>query len=245
MIELSNEEKTAFINLCASAQEIEIAAEFQNWMRTHVNAFFPFGMMAAVRGSILDDIIFVEQLISVDDPDEFLRPLQMQTKLSDRPVVEKWHREREPQMIHDAPMTQLIPHLACARENKYSLQNLAVHGQIDKQGHEGTYYCFARIAESLGERHRQKLKLMVPQLHHAMCKLRTNSVMPPAAPSNPCLTTREREILHLVGHGKTNREIAALLARSQRTINNHVHAILSKLGVANRAEATARLRQNG
>lgn len=55
------------------------------------------------------------------------------------------------------------------------------------------------------------------------------------------LTAKEQEVLaHLVA-GATNQDIATLLSRSQRTIENHVSAILNKLNVANRMEAMLRV----
>ena len=57
------------------------------------------------------------------------------------------------------------------------------------------------------------------------------------------LSPRQREILQLVAQGKTNREIAQLFKRSESTVLNHVHAILRRLGVANRTEATVRWMQ--
>jgi DNA-binding NarL/FixJ family response regulator len=56
------------------------------------------------------------------------------------------------------------------------------------------------------------------------------------------LTTREEEILRLLEEGMSNREIAHLLCIAVHTVKNHVHSILSKLGVRSRAEAAARLR---
>jgi len=51
------------------------------------------------------------------------------------------------------------------------------------------------------------------------------------------LTTRELEVLALVGEGLTNRQIAAQLFISPKTAGLHVSHILGKLGVANRTQA--------
>lgn len=51
------------------------------------------------------------------------------------------------------------------------------------------------------------------------------------------LTRREREILELLAVGHSDADIANTLFISQRTVNNHVHAILGKLGVHNRTQA--------
>jgi DNA-binding NarL/FixJ family response regulator len=53
------------------------------------------------------------------------------------------------------------------------------------------------------------------------------------------LSTREREVLAQLAAGKTNREIAATLVISQHTVGRHVESIFAKLGVTNRAAATA------
>jgi len=54
------------------------------------------------------------------------------------------------------------------------------------------------------------------------------------------LTVREGEVARLIGQGRTNREIAAELGISDRTVAAHVQNILNKLGASNRAEIAAR-----
>ncbi|KRE22887.1 LuxR family transcriptional regulator [Agromyces sp. Soil535] len=64
-----------------------------------------------------------------------------------------------------------------------------------------------------------------------------------AEPGRPAasagLTRRELEVLRLIASGLSNRQIATELFLSERTVARHVSNILGKLGLANRAAATA------
>ncbi len=63
---------------------------------------------------------------------------------------------------------------------------------------------------------------------------------PPAYEALPAgLSKREAEVLRLVAAGKSNREIAAVLFLSEKTVANHLANILSKTGTENRAAAAA------
>jgi DNA-binding NarL/FixJ family response regulator len=53
------------------------------------------------------------------------------------------------------------------------------------------------------------------------------------------LTHQEKQLLSQIVTGKTNREIGEILSLSEGTVRNYASSILSKLGVANRAEAAA------
>jgi DNA-binding NarL/FixJ family response regulator len=59
------------------------------------------------------------------------------------------------------------------------------------------------------------------------------------------LTTREREVLVLLGRGLSNAEIAAELVVSPTTAKTHVSRTLAKLGVASRMQAAVLAREAG
>jgi non-specific serine/threonine protein kinase len=61
----------------------------------------------------------------------------------------------------------------------------------------------------------------------------------PAQPGRPALTRRETEVAALVARGLTNRDIAARLVLSVRTVEVHVDRILTKLGFRTRTQVAA------
>jgi HD-GYP domain-containing protein (c-di-GMP phosphodiesterase class II) len=65
----------------------------------------------------------------------------------------------------------------------------------------------------------------------------------PLAPAG--LTAREVEVLALLARGPTNREIAAQLGISPKTVSNHVERIYAKAGVTTRAAATLFAMEHG
>jgi HD-GYP domain-containing protein (c-di-GMP phosphodiesterase class II) len=59
------------------------------------------------------------------------------------------------------------------------------------------------------------------------------------------LTAREVEVLRLLARGRTNRQIAAELVISPKTVSNHVEHIYAKIGACNRAMAGLFATRNG
>jgi DNA-binding CsgD family transcriptional regulator/tetratricopeptide (TPR) repeat protein len=56
------------------------------------------------------------------------------------------------------------------------------------------------------------------------------------------LTRRERQVAELVAQGLSNAEIASQLHRSERTVEHHVAALLSKLGLSRRSQVPSALK---
>ena len=51
------------------------------------------------------------------------------------------------------------------------------------------------------------------------------------------LTPKEQQVLDLIGEGMTNRQIGSRLGLAEKTVKNHVSAMLAKLGVESRTQA--------
>ncbi|WP_055617136.1 ATP-binding protein [Streptomyces phaeochromogenes] len=67
-----------------------------------------------------------------------------------------------------------------------------------------------------------------------------------ATRDNPAgLTERQLQVMRLLAQGLTNPEIAERLVVSVRTVDNHVSAVLDKLGARSRRQATARATELG
>ncbi|MFI5530244.1 response regulator [Kitasatospora sp. NPDC051853] len=66
---------------------------------------------------------------------------------------------------------------------------------------------------------------------------RLRSDATPKEPAYPLLTSREREVLALVGEGMTNRQIGQRLYLTEKTVKNHLSRLLAKLGVERRVQA--------
>jgi DNA-binding NarL/FixJ family response regulator len=66
-----------------------------------------------------------------------------------------------------------------------------------------------------------------------------------APPSFAELTPREREVLEQLAAGARNSEIARRLSMTDKTVRNHVSAILAKLHVPDRTAAALRARERG
>jgi DNA-binding NarL/FixJ family response regulator len=67
----------------------------------------------------------------------------------------------------------------------------------------------------------------------------------PSAPSIPALTPRERVVLEHLARGLSNKQIAAALRVSERTVKFHVSSVFTKLSVTNRTEAVTKAAQAG
>lgn len=85
------------------------------------------------------------------------------------------------------------------------------------------------IAVAVRAAHRGEL-----QLDPAVARRLADSLQ---GPKDPELTSRERDVLRLLGDGQPNKKIAFALGITERTTRTHVSNILAKLGLSSRTQA--------
>jgi two-component system nitrate/nitrite response regulator NarL len=96
----------------------------------------------------------------------------------------------------------------------------------------------AALLQAIRSAHRGELvmgRAMGARLIHHLLDRRRAGAAPPDG--FRALTDREREVLRLLSDGLTDREIAAALTLSIRTVEAHVSSLLHKLDARNRAHA--------
>ena len=89
------------------------------------------------------------------------------------------------------------------------------------------------VAAAVRAAHRGELQLDPAVARRLTASLRSTS----GGAERAELTTRELEVLRLLGGGLSNKEIATELRLSERTARTHVSNILAKLGLRSRTQA--------
>jgi DNA-binding NarL/FixJ family response regulator len=87
--------------------------------------------------------------------------------------------------------------------------------------------------------------LVTRSVIEAFADIPTQTV-PPAPPAElALLTAREREVLQLLGEGKSNAEIAEAFVLGEATVKTHVTRVLKKLHLRDRVQAVVYAYENG
>ena len=147
-----------------------------------------------------------------------------------RPCPSPWPRARPPS---GAPLTSALARLAegralaAAGERRAAVEALvAAHAAFDGFG---------------ARRRRDEATRELRRIGHRVLRPAREGTEGPLAP----LTAREREIAELVAAGRTNREVAAQLFLSSRTVEAHLRNIYGKLDVRSRVELARAVQRNG
>lgn len=91
------------------------------------------------------------------------------------------------------------------------------------------------LLKTLRQVHAGQYKLSPAIMPHVLTHMRKQQ--DPAKEKFYQLTRREKDVLNEIANGKSNKEIAAALFISEKTVKTHVSNLLAKLEVADRTQA--------
>jgi DNA-binding NarL/FixJ family response regulator len=90
-----------------------------------------------------------------------------------------------------------------------------------------------------------KTALQPAMTESLMAAIRRSPAASPDSHVTEALTARERDVLHLICAGYSNKEIADLLSLAEGTVKNHVSNLLLKLDARDRTRAALKALQEG
>lgn len=232
---LSIEERELFLEFVQASQLVCSCEGFDVFVRQYVRPLFPHGMTLACIGAIVNGKAVLEKALTVDYPAALIEKIHKVVDISDRSLLARWYQEKQPQLVELGVNDYVLSEMERAELHEFGFNNFVAHGVVDLDGKRGSYFSFAGVPGRLSSHHSYLMGMLAPHLHQVLVRIvRADSH---CEERNELLSPREVVVLKWIAAGKSNKEISALLNRSESTIRNQVHSILQKLGAASRAEA--------
>jgi DNA-binding CsgD family transcriptional regulator len=151
------------------------------------------------------------------------------------------YAEAETALIAAQPFAQAAPpllwRLYLTLGNLYRRQN---RRDAADQAYAAARAILAQLADSISD---PGLRQRFVEQSHAQFPSPTEKQA--AKQSFAGLTAKERQVAHLIGQGRSNKEIAEVMVVSHRTVETHVSNILSKLYLSSRAQIAVWAHERG
>ncbi|MBA8956353.1 AAA family ATPase [Actinomadura namibiensis] len=127
-------------------------------------------------------------------------------------------------------------HRSGGRELERARTALLYGEHLNRERRRGEARVQLRDAAEVFRRHRAG-----PWLERARAELRAGGDGgPDPAATDAVLTSRQRQIARLVAEGATNKEVAARLSLSPRTVDHHLRHVFERLGITSRTDLVRR-----
>lgn len=220
-----------------SAQQVYRRYQFYLWSQGALQSFLPHDVLVIGHGEYGIPAFCNEILARTNLLED--RALTREIDQLVQTMVDAWHR------------SGCQPRLYCADADagavgaslvRLGLGHALAHGAREFLGDNSGFFVFLRMPEPPAHRHAYFAEVLMPYLHTTLHRMLLAEKDSPEKRlhSGLRLSQREAEVIAMIRDGKTNQQIATLLALSPLTVKNHVQNILRKLEVANRAQAVAK-----
>ena len=234
---LTEAEATQFVVMASEGTDVDTLQDFESWVRGSVRSFSPHDMLIA--GSVRNDFtdIAIDRLLVVDFPIAYVDAVRLSRGTFTCPTLNSWfcHGHRAQLFDPAAGQGSVVPWTP--EFDRFELKNVAAHGVISPDRRTATYFSFSRVPGLLTARHARLLDLLVPHLHQSYVRVITRANVQTGRGE---LSDVEATLLHWISKGKSDADIATILARSPHAIKHSVRRLISKLNAGTRHEAVAK-----
>jgi transcriptional regulator EpsA len=232
---LSEEEQDRLIRAIESAIEVNRQDRFHAWLRGPFRALLPHDIVVCVELRVGGDALQIDCLhhnpLDADAMDVLCNP---EHGLAIR-LAKSYRADRRQSCTVDANALEAMLCTDGRRSDQGLLHNVVIH-RIKLLSGASYSFVLVNVPHDQLDRCRQLFRLVSSHLKMALSRTIAKHDRKDVA----SLTRRELEILQLMGKGKSNREISAMLGISAITLKSHVSKLYRKLDVQNRAEAVSR-----
>lgn len=228
-----------------SAAEVRTVEDFKEWTKSCLRPVLPHEALISGWGHRHAGGVGLDVMVTVDFPTEHISSIRNRAGAIDTPILWRWLTTEKPVTFDvDNAWPDVTPEwLESFR--RFELRNVLAHAMWDKERAGGTYHSFYRMPSAPGERESQLLAELIPMLHETFCRvIQSISAADRFSVCLESLTAREREVVHWLGLGKTNSEVACIGGISENTVKHYVTDIFNKLGVSNRTQLVRRLAEH-
>jgi len=223
-----------------SSIRVRAHAHFFSWTQGALQTILPHDMLLCAAygrdGSVLFADVMAVQPLQASARDAMLRPSGGLLST----LAAQWNRSGHSPIVFSATDddARVDPHFR-ALLRQLGIENIVAHGSFAADGSVDAFFGFADVAAAADDAVGLIVEIILPHLRAALIRMQKKGVLLAAPSRGRGLTEREREVLRLLQHGRSNAEIGALLSISPLTVKNHVQKLLRKLGVRNRTQAVA------
>lgn len=221
---------------------VRTADDFARMVEGSFQRVLPHEMMLCGIGGVSPQGSHLRKVLNFNYPLEYFEPLRAADGRLDSPLMRRWRETQEPQLFQGGRDDGDFPPEWVSLFHKHELRNTIGHGVMDVGGVFSSFFIMSRLPGQVGPDHAFLMKLLTPHLHFALARVLTMVADYQGAlgHTKKSLSDRQREILHWMHEGKTNWEIAQILALSELNVKYHINQIFLKLEVRSRAQAVAK-----
>lgn len=249
-ITLQGEDQKNLAYIVETSLRVQQRSHFFSWVQGPLQTLLPHEILICALRHTPDSDMYTERFSATRYfRDEHFRAVCEPVDGLLAHMIERWDISGQPCML---PLAEAQPGITSCESHwadqlhTLELRNVAAHGVRAADGGVKAFFSFSRVSAPLGTQIAHSLRVLAPCIFTTFSRMLAeerytgNALCNPAINMVKPLRPREIEILEWVREGKSNNEIAQILALSPHTVKNHIQKIMSKLNVRTRVQAVTR-----